>query len=265
MKLLRYFKFCGMLLKFKLSRQMVYGFNFWAAFFVDLTVFLIQIAVFSAIFLQVDTINGWNRYQMIFFVGTFTIIDSLYMATYFFGVIGIPEKVQSGKLDIYLTKPVNPLFLVSFENMDFGSLLLTIPGMMMIGYSVVNLGITLSLPKIIGYLALLIMMLILMYDLMVLVRSAAFWFTSINSLQEFENEMVYFSFRIPGVVFKGFTKLVFYIILPYGLMATIPTQFFTGLLDMRGWLMTMAVCGVFTFISQFVWRKGLARYASASS
>jgi ABC-2 type transport system permease protein len=244
---------------------MIYSFNFLGAFFVDLTVFSIQIAAFSAIFLQVDDIGGWNRYQMIFFVGTFTILDSIYMCLYFFGVIGIPEKIRTGKLDIYITKPVNTLFLISFENMDFGSIFLTIPGLIMIIYSAGKLGVRLTIWNVMGYLFLLFMMLILMYDLMVLIRSAAFWFTNTNSLHDFENEVVLFSFRIPGVAFKGLSKLVFYIILPYGLMATIPTQFFTGYLDGRHWLLTIAVCVAFTFLSQFVWRIGLKHYGSASS
>ena len=265
MKIWRYFKLCGMLLKFRLNRQMIYSFNFWAVLFVDLSVFLIQIAVFSTIFLQVDNINGWNRYQLIFFVGTFTILDSLYMCTYFFGVIGIPDKVHTGKLDIYITKPINTLFFVAFENMDFGSILLLIPGIMMITYSALRLGVAVDLGHILGYSFLIILMLVLMFDLMIIIRSAAFWFTRVDSLHEFENEMVNFSFRVPGVVFKGISKLIFYILLPYGLMATAPTQFFTGVLDSRYWILTLLVCVTFTFLSQFIWKLGLKRYGSASS
>jgi ABC-2 type transport system permease protein len=216
-------------------------------------------------FLQVDNINGWNRCQMIFFVGTFTILDSIYMCTYFFGVINIPDKVRTGKLDIYLTKPINTLFYLSFENMDFGSILLTIPGIMMLVYSTAKLNITVTFWSICGFILLILIMLLLMYDLMVIIRSVPFWFTSINSLSMFENEIVTFSFRIPGVVFKGISKFVFYILLPYGLMATIPTEFFTGSLSGKYWLMTVCVCFLFTLFSQMFWKIGLKRYGSASS
>ena len=265
MKVGRYLRFCITLLKFKLSRQMVYSFSFWLAFFVDLSLFLIQIAAFSAIFLQVDSINGWNRYQMIFFVGTFTVLDSIYMCTYFFGVIGIPDKIRTGKLDIYITKPVNTLFYVSFENMDLGSIILTVPGVLMLAYASGKLGIRPNLWNVTGYLLLILIMLILMYNLMIIIRSAAFWFIKIDSLGEFENEMVNFSFKVPGIAFRGAAKFFFYIILPYGLMATIPTQFFTGVLEGRYWIMTIAVTAGFTLISQMLWKLGLSRYGSASS
>ncbi len=265
MKIKRYFRMAALLFKFKLQRQMIYNLNFWGAFFVDITVFLIQITVFSAIFLQVNNINGWNQYQLIFFVGTFTIIDSLYMCTYFFGVIGIPDKIRTGKLDIYITKPINTLFLVSFENMDFGSILLTIPGIMMLVFSVRKLGIELNPLKITGYIFLIVVMLVLVFDIMVLIRSVAFWFTRVDRLTDFENEMVNFSFRIPGIVFKGFIKVVFYLILPYGLIATIPTQFFTGILEGRYWVLTLSVCIIFSLMCHFIWKLGLKHYGSASS
>ncbi|MCX8131735.1 MAG: ABC transporter permease [Clostridia bacterium] len=265
MRFIKYLRFFCLLVKLKLNRQMMYSFNFWMVLFVDLSLFAIQIAVFSAIFLQVDTINGWNRNQMIFFIGTFTILDSIYMSTYFFGVIGIPDKILTGKLDIYISKPVNTLFFVSFESIDLGSLLLLFPGIMMITYSTAMMGITVTVWGVLGYVFLIVLMLVLMFDLMIIIRSTAFWFTRIDSLSDFENEMVNFSFRVPGVVFKGVSKLVFYVILPYGLMATIPTQFFTGLLD--GWtcLLTITVCFVFTLLSQRIWKLGLKHYGSASS
>lgn len=265
MEIRRYFKLAGLLLKFRLNRQMIYSFSFWAALFVDLSVFLIQIAVFSAIFLQADSINGWNRHQLIFFVGTFTILDSLWMCSYFFGVIGIPEKILTGKLDIYIVRPINTLFFVSFENMDLGSILLTIPGIVMLVYSAGKMGIVVTPGKILGYILLICVMLVLIFDLMVILRSAAFWFTRVDSLNEFESEMVNFSFRVPGVVYKGLTKVIFYLILPYGLLATIPTQFFTGMLEGRYWLLTLFVGAMFTFINQLIWKLGLKRYSSASS
>ncbi len=265
MKLLRYLKIVFMLLRFRLSGRMMYSVNFWSSFLVDVSVFLIQIIVFSAVFSQVDSINGWNRYQMIFFVGTFTIIDSLYMASYFFGVLGLPELVRTGKLDVYITKPVNTLFFISFEKIDPGALLLTIPGIMMLIYSIKHLAFVINAMKIAVYITLLVIMLILMFDLMVLIRTLAFRFIRTDALTGIENELVVFAFRIPGTVFKGISKLIFYVILPYGLIATIPTQYFTASLDLKYWILVLVVCAAFTVLCRFAWRLGLSRYGSASS
>jgi ABC-2 type transport system permease protein len=253
------------LLRCRISRQMMYRLSFWTAFWVDLTVFFIQFLTFSAIFSQIDSIGGWTLPHMVIFLGTFTMLDALYMCTYFFGVIAIPEKIRTGGLDLYLTKPVNALFLLSVESMDFGSILLIFPGLGMVAWGVRALGIRVTLPLIGGYLLLFFLMLLLMYCVMVILRTPAFWLVRTNAFSELENALVEYSFRVPGVVFRGVWKVLLYGILPYGLMATLPTQFLTNSMPSGyGWL----AGGIFVFfwlLMTLLWKRGLRRYGSASS
>jgi ABC-2 type transport system permease protein len=264
-KLQRHWRLFGVLLKFRLSNQMIYRASFWTAFFVDVSLFLIQMVVFNTLFLNVDNINGWTKYQMVFFVGTFTILDGLNMFLYFFGVINIPRKIRTGQLDLYLTKPVNSLFWLSFESMDFGSVFITIPGIVMVVYAAIHLGIQLTVGGLLGYLLLLLLMILLFYDIMLIIRTAAFRFIKIDALGELENELIGFSMKVPGVVFKGVSKLILYVLLPYALFATIPTQFFTEGLTGGMWLLVLGVVSAFTLLAQMLWRWGLKSYSSASS
>ncbi|HEX2945432.1 MAG TPA: ABC-2 family transporter protein [Clostridia bacterium] len=264
-RIVKYIRLLYVFMKVKLNKNMMYSFNFWMAFITDLSIFVLQVAMFSAIFLNVGTINGWNVYQMIVFIGTFTILDSLYMATYFFGVLSIPEKIRTGTLDQYILRPVGTLFYVSFENIDPGSLLLTVPGIMMVAYGVGMLGIRITLGAIAGYTFLLLAMYFLMYCLMIIIRSFAFRLVKVDSFLEIEGELVNFSFRVPGIVFRGVWKLIFYVFLPYGLMATIPVQFLTAALEGKYWLLVLGVCTVFGFLCVFLWRSGMKHYGSASS
>ncbi len=261
----KYARLLYVFMKVRLNKSMMYSFNFWTAFITDLSIFMLQIAMFSAIFLNIGTLNGWNVYQMIVFIGTFTILDASYMATYFFGVLTIPEKIRTGTLDQYIVRPVSTLFYVSFENVDPGSLVVIVPGIMMVSYGIGMLGITVTAGAIAGYVFLLLVMYFLMYDLMIIIRTFAFRFVKIDAFCEIEGELVSFSFRIPGIVFKGAWKLIFYVLLPYGLMATIPAQFLTDVLDGRYWLLSLGVSAVFGFLCVFLWKRGMRRYSSASS
>ncbi len=110
--------------------------------------------------------------------------------------------------------------------MNPGSLLSTTSGIMIVTYGVIKGDVTITFGKIIGYIFLIALMELLFYDLLLLVRVSAFWLVRINSIQEAENALVEFCFRVPGVVFKGISKAIFYVIIPYGIIATIPTQFF---------------------------------------
>lgn len=253
------------LLKLRLSREMIYSFNFFAALFVDGVLFVIQMLAFTTIFSQVDSVNGWSKFHVIIFIGTFTILDGIYMATYFFGVISLGDKIRNGELDIYITKPVNTLFLISFENMNIGSILISILGAIMVGYGALNLSIEITFIKILGYVFLLFIMYVLMYDLMIILRCCAFWFTKADNIYKLENELVNFCFKVPGIMYKGIGKIIFYFILPYGLIATIPTEFLVGTMTVNGWIIAIGVCSVSSLLTRFLWKKGLGRYSSASS
>ena len=88
----RNFKFIATLIQMKLSHMMVFRLSFFGAFFVDGSLFLLQLLMFKAIYTQVDSIGGWTQGQMLIFVGTFSLINALNMVIFFFGVIGIPDR-----------------------------------------------------------------------------------------------------------------------------------------------------------------------------
>jgi ABC-2 type transport system permease protein len=244
---------------------MIYRSSFWTVLAVDGSMLLIQFTVFNTLFANVSDINGWTRNQMIFFLGTFTLINGIQMCLYFFGMMELPDKIRSGKLDLYIVKPVNTQFWVTFENIDLGSALTILPGVAMVVYAGAALGIQLTIVKVIGYLLLLTLMLVLLYSLMLLFRTLSFWFTRIDSLFELEGELMAFSFRVPGIVFKGLMRAAIYLILPYALLATVPTKFFTDFISGGEWLAAIIVTAAFYLVASTLWKKGLKQYSSASS
>lgn len=153
----------------------------------------------------------------------------------------------------------------SFESIHIGSILISILGIMMVSYGDLNLEVEITAVKVIGYIFLLVVMIILMYNLMVILRCSSFWFMKVDNIYKLENELVNFSFKVPGIMYKGIGKIIFYFILPYGLIATIPTEFLAGTMTISAWIISIGVCSVFTLLTRFLWKRGLARYSSASS
>jgi ABC-2 type transport system permease protein len=264
-KIKRYLKLTWTLTKFKMSRSMIYSLNFWVAFFVDLLLFIFQLLSFTVIYQFVDDINGWTLAQMFVFVGTFTIVDGLGMGTWFFGIIELPNKIRTGNLDIMLIKPVDTQFYVSASNISPGSLFGVIAGAVIVSYGMVMGSYTLTPGRLAGYILLCLMMYLLMYSLSLLVRTTAFLFVKIDALAMAEDSAVEFAFRIPGTAFKGISKFIFMVLLPYGLIATVPTQFITVLLEPSQWLWVTGITLFFFLASRLFFKFGLNRYTSASS
>ena len=216
------FKFLSALIKLRLSHIMTFRLGFFGPLLINSSYFLEQIFAFEAIYGHVTHIRGWGRGEILIFIGTFCLVDAINMTICFFGVISIPEKIQTGELDLYLTKPVNPLLRITFEKVDPGSLPL-------------------------------------------LIRCFAFFIFSVNNLMKIENTVIDLCLKIPGIAFSGVSKIIFYCVLPYGMIATLPTQILIGALSIKGLLFGMVMVDVFTFFAISFWNYGVRRYESASS
>lgn len=263
--MIRNMRFIKALIKLRLSHLMVFRLGFFGPFFVDGSLFIIQLLVYEAIYSNVDAIGTWGKGEMIIFVGTFSLINALNMIIYFFGVITIPDKIRSGDLDLYLTKPVNPLLRLTFEKVNPGSIPLVIFSLCIIVYGLKIGNIRISFFSVLWYLFFVMLMTLLLYDLEVIIRSISFFFISANHVAKIEEAGLDLCIKIPGIVFKGIYKILFYVILPYGIIATIPTQNLTGTLHLEGIIFSTVIVLVFTVVMLVLWKIGLKHYNSASS
>ena len=261
----RELRFIKLLLKLRLSQMMVFRLSFFGSLFVDGSLFMFQLLSFNAIYGQVEAIGAWGRGEMIIFIGTFSLINAINMVVYFFGVINIPTKVKEGSLDHYLTKPINPLLRLSLESIDIGSVPLLLFSTVIIAYGISQLNITIGIGTVLLYVVFVLLMCILYYDMEVILRTISFFVISTSSIDRLEGECIEMCMKIPGNLFKGVFKLLFCVLLPYGIMATVPAKILSESISMRGLIYAILIVIIFTVIMLKFWKYGLKHYKSASS
>lgn len=257
-------RFVGLLTKLKLSHIVVFRLTFFGAFFADGLLFAIQLLVFDTIFGNIDKIGSWNQAQMIIFIGTFSLIKAISKVVFADGIRGLPSKIRSGSLDNYLTKPVSPLMRITFESMDPGGIPLVVMSILIIGFGVSSLGTAVTLVGLSGYIFMVMLMIVLWYEVSLVIRIIPFIVISSNAITRLE-ELSELCFKVPGILFKGLSKVVFYLILPYGIMATIPTQILSKTVSAWEILYGLGIVIVFSILTKWFWRFGLSNYKSASS
>ena len=258
-------RFVWLLIKYKINRMMMYRADFFSVFINDGLLFVVQLLTFETIYSQVESIGGWTRGQMIIFIGTFSIINALNMLIYFFGIVDLPQKIIRGDLDPYVTKPVNPLLRLTFENVNMGSLPLVVMSIMIVCYGVSVSGIRVSFSLGLGYAIVVLLMTLLWYDMEVILRTIPFFLPSAKGISRIEGELLDLNMKIPGILFKGVFKLLFYILLPYGIMSTVPTQLLTRSISPSAVVYAVLTVLLFTWLTLRFWRRGLSHYKSASS
>lgn len=261
----KYFRVLRELICLRFQNLMMFRLGFFGPFFVDGSLFVVQLLVFQAVYANVERVGTWGKGAMILFIGTFSLLNAVNMVVYFFGTNGITGKIRNGELDLYLTKPVSPLFRISLEKMNPGSVPLVLFSFLIIAYGIQVSEIFLTLRRGLAYVFWLLLMQILYYEMEVIIRSIAFFLISTANMQKLENAGLDLCMKLPGTVFYGAYKVFFYCIMPYGIMATFPVQRMIGEMTVGMGLYGIAVVCVFTVLTGVIWRQGIKHYNSASS
>ena len=258
-------RFIFTLLKMKFSRMMIFRFDFFGGFFVDSSLFILQLLMFEAIYSKVDSVGSFRRGDKIIFIGTFSLINAINMTVFFFGTYDIPRKIRDGELDYYITKPVNPLFRMTFENVNPGSFPLVIASGVIIFYGISVLNLKVSIAGAVVYVMWVLMMTLLWYDILIILRTVSFFTFSSTAMEQLEENLLPLNMKIPGIAYKGIFRFLFYFVFPYGIMATFPTQYLTGTLSWPGMVYGIVLTCFFTLFMLWFWKAVLRNYKSAGS
>lgn len=253
------------LVRLRFQNLMMFRLGFFGPFFIDGSLFLVQLMVFQAVYDNVERIGSWGKGEMILYIGTFSLINAVNMVVYFFGVNSISYKIKSGEMDLYLTRPISPLFRISLERMNPGSLPLVLMSLCIIYYGIRTAGMHPTPGPILAYAFWVILMLVLHYDMEVLIRSVSFYVISTARMEQLEGTCLELCMQLPGIAFYGVYKLIFCVLLPYGIMATIPVQSMAGELTWKIALQGLGTVAAFTVLTGVLWKNGIRHYHSASS
>lgn len=249
----------------KLKRQLFYKEVFWMSGIVNLSLFLVQLCFFSAIYGEIEMIGTWKRYQMLFFIGTYNLITNVGMMFYYFGLLRIPQLIKSGKLDLYLIKPCNPVLYIAFGEFDFSSITMVIMSIVTMIYSICIGEYTVTIENIVAFAFMFILMLILYFDLLLMVRCVSFYMLDISGLENLEWSLTELAMKLPGNLFVGVFRVILCLLVPYGLLSTIPSQIFWGNIDCKMFIYAVIVTAVFSCMTFLFWKKSMKYYRSASS
>ena len=173
--------------------------------------------------------------------------------------------IPKGRFDLVLTKPFPSQLLVAFEDItiveSFGEGLL---GLGLIIYGVVNSNTEIAVLNILLFLLFAACSYILYYSFTLMINSGAFW---VNRTQGFHSLVSHFldMALYPRDILRGFGKIIFTFIIPVSIVATVPAQALMGDLRIELAIILFLVTIAFFILANFVWRRGIRRYESASS
>ncbi|MBM3881054.1 MAG: hypothetical protein FJ387_15255 [Verrucomicrobia bacterium] len=262
----RYGRIYGALWRNSVVREMGFKANFLLWIVVELLWFALQLCFIAVIYQHTERIGTWTQWQVVMLVGASHFIQQLFTALFLSNCSQLSELVRTGRLDFLLLLPVNTRFVISFRQVDLGAFVNAASAVAVMVYAGRQLGLTPTWAPLLGFVLLCGAGILIHYSLMFLLATVSFWTVRAQGIVWGYYNLFNIA-RLPDAAFRpGVFKVVFTFVLPMLLVSNVPVKLLTDRLS-TPWELALLVClGAACFwVSEWVWRRSILHYTSASS
>ena len=265
-RLRRYLTIYAALWKNSVTREMMFKGNFLLWIVVEMAWFALQLGFISVLYLHTDAIGTWTKWQVVFLVGTSHFIQQLFQTFFLVNCINLSELVRSGKLDFLLMLPVNTRFLLSFRQVDLGGFINAASALGVMIYAGLKLQLTPTLPALLGFGSLCFLGICIHYCLMFSLATVSFWTVRAQGIVYGYYNLFNIA-RMPDDAFPkgGFFRSVFTFVLPVLLVSNVPARQLTERLTSNSCWLLVGLAIACALASEWIWRRSVKHYRSASS
>lgn len=250
--------------RYSVVRTMMFRMDFLMWSLVEFSWMAVNVLLVNVIYAHTESIAGWNKHEMLLLVGTSMILQRLMMGFFWSNLFELGRNIRTGQFDFFLAQPGNPLFMISTRKLDLDGLLNSFVAIAVVVYAVRQLGLHPGVTEISLYGLTLFFALMIHYAVVLMSVSLTFWLIGSEGVVGSYFTIFEFS-RLPRQAFTGIKQVVFVWALPAVISSNIPaaTLIHGFRADHVLWLAATAV--VWLALAVWIFRRGLRRYASASS
>lgn len=248
--------------KLNISEAIIYRGHFFILLGALVVGTVMDVLFFNFIYSKVESIGGWNFYQVVILIGFSGLVYDFIFAVFISSIVKFKEDVRTGNFDFFLTKPISALFHVSIQRLQPFDVTwfrggLIVWGLVKLNYMPNWLDVLISF-------GLLLLGVIIAYCLYMLIAITTLYTIKASSLEGIYWQALTFM-RLPSTVYPRLLALIFTFITPIILLAAAPTQVILGMLTPANIITSVSVASLFLLLVYFYWRMAIRHYSSASS
>ncbi|MCA9389861.1 ABC-2 family transporter protein [candidate division WWE3 bacterium] len=213
---------------------------------------------------NVSSIGGWTPTEIYILMLVFYLGMAVAHATYYNSLADLTRKIQDGRLDFYLLKPVSVRYWVSIDKITIPQFLRAfIVLALLVGYCIAH-QVTISMFGIMLAVLYFWVGQILLYQFFLLLMLAAFWIVNAWNIPWFLDR-ISDAAELPIDTFDKKLRFFVLYITPMAFIAYVPTQALLNRLDPYLAFLALGLIVIFEIIISTVWKIALRQYSSASS
>jgi ABC-2 type transport system permease protein len=211
-----------------------------------------------------SVIGGWSFHEALIVIGLFFVASGFLDTVMQPNMRDMVEAVRTGSMDYVLIRPINVMFHATLRRYRFEKLSGLLVGAVLIGYALFQLRLWPGLGQWIGFVALGLAAMALLYALMALLSALCFWVVDIANIDELVFGLLEAA-RFPAQAFPEPARGLISFVIPIAFISTVPAEALLGRLTPGLALYGLACAGVALFLSARAWRAAVSSYTSASS
>ena len=222
------------------------------------------IATVSIFFLHTDRLGDWTFHEALIVMGLFQLFVGMVDTFITPNVQDFTEHIRTGTMDFVLLKPINSQFHASLRRVNIWRFVDVLIGVGVIVYAMTHLSFVITLDRLALFLVLDVCAVVMLYSLVMLLITSAFWFVQLENVME-----LLFTFyeagRFPVTIFPTWMRLVLTFVVPIAFITTVPAAVALGRLNAEFVLYSIGIAAIMFFACTSYWRYAVRHYSSASS
>ncbi|MBI3687575.1 MAG: ABC-2 family transporter protein [Actinobacteria bacterium] len=225
---------------------------------------LTSLGVVALLFSRTSSLGGWSARDLVVLVGVYTMIGGFINLIIQPSLQRLVRDVVSGTFDSTLLKPADAQFLAGIGEIQVWKLVDVVFG----GATVaVALGSGPTVPTV-GGVVLSVLALLLgavaVACAWFILATTVFWFMNVENILV-TAQILFQAGRWPVSVFPRWLRWLLTVGVPVGTAVTFPAEVVTHAFNAAHAVTAVGVTALLAGFSRWLWRRGIARYASASS
>lgn len=265
-----YLQFIKTFMKSKLE----YRVGFSIEMIANLTIFIVYYGGIKIIFHNFQSIAGWDYNQVVFLFSFSWINYSIAGFLFWQPMLDMGNIIQSGELDLYLTRPMSPLKYLVFKQFQYTFIArLAMGGYFMIESLKSSSTIT-SWKEIILIIVFIIIGTIINSCILICIGALGFWFISNNELGNILTNSDYglrtFS-EYPLSIYPKIVQIILIFVIPFAFTNYFPVTIITRLQYysdkdlVYNFFLIIGTMLIWIVIAGRLWNQGLKRYESTGN
>jgi len=262
--MLRYLRVLGVFYKAAFLADLEYRANFVSSLVLSVVSLVWSVAGASVFFLHTERIGDWTLNELLIVLGLFVLFLGFVDAFLTPNVQDFMEHIRVGTMDFILLKPINSQFHTSLRRLNVWRLVDVIMGLGLVIYAISLLDTRPQPLLILAFIILCVCALVILYSLIMLLITSAFWFVQLENIME-----LLFTFyeagRFPVTIFPGWVRAILTFVVPIAFITTVPASVLLERLDGLFVGYAVGIAAALLTASILFWNYAIRHYSSASS